>query len=93
MRRLLRDDLEHEMFGVRHMRHIFRFRRNLTLAEWRTVLAPLKTDATPHYDRYSRVDILLVNRSTPLLPPFQGTVRRTYSAEALAANFTPLPTL
>ena len=61
----------------------------MTIGQWRTVLEPLRTDQNPRMDHWSRIDVLIVNRSIPLLSPFRGTSRREYSVEAIAANFSP----
>ena len=53
MRKLERDDLEEEMFGVRMIRHAFRIKPNLTVAQWKTVLLRIYN----YKARYSRNDV------------------------------------
>ena len=39
LRPLPRDKLEREIFGLRMMRHVFRVKANLTIGEWRLLMA------------------------------------------------------
>lgn len=56
---LARDAQEKELFGVRTMRHLFRFQRNLTLRQFHQMLKPLPTKG-----RFPRVDLLMVHRGS-----------------------------
>lgn len=48
VRRLRRDDLEEELFGIRAMRNLFRVRTPLNKTEWDVILTPVRR-AAPHF--------------------------------------------
>ena len=80
---LARDAVEDELFGVRAMRHLFRIKNNLSMAEWDVVLTPMNK-------RMSTLEVLLVHQRV-------GLVERRYgwgglprvSPEAKSAGWFP----
>ena len=86
VRSLERDALEEEMLNVRAVRHLFRIKRNLTRAEWETVLRKIPNPGT---FRWARNDLLIVNRSIRFVTPLAAPAR-AWSPEAIAANYTPV---
>ena len=72
------------------MPHLFRIKPNLTEAQWKVVLAPIRSKVPGVRPfKWVRNDMLLVNGSIELLTPVRGWAK-AWSVEALAANYTPV---
>lgn len=89
--RLDRDLLEEEIFSLRAMRHVFRIKPNLTIAQWQTVNAKLlnfdRLPGASKANRLTRNDLLFVNTSHfPLFHKPEPLPVTASSVEALAAG-------